>query len=87
MKSMRRTRRDRQSRDFLCGCGKAYLSYPALHTHIKKHHDKDEYMMEHATYPIKVCTPRGRPKRQLKVEIDQELQELTLIETAILQIY
>ena len=25
-------------RDFICGCGKAYLSYPALYTHIKQKH-------------------------------------------------
>jgi hypothetical protein len=26
-------------RDFICPCGKAYLSYPALFTHIKQKHD------------------------------------------------
>jgi len=26
-------------RDFHCGCGKSYLSYPALYTHIKTKHD------------------------------------------------
>lgn len=24
----------------MCGCGKAYLSYPALYTHIKNKHNK-----------------------------------------------
>lgn len=23
----------------MCGCGKAYLSYPALYTHVKNKHD------------------------------------------------
>lgn len=27
-------------RNYLCGCGKAYLSYPALYTHIKNKHNK-----------------------------------------------
>lgn len=26
-------------RDYICACGKAYLSYPALFTHIKQKHD------------------------------------------------
>jgi hypothetical protein len=35
----RRSRKDEEGRDFLCGCGKRYLSYPALYTHIKTKHD------------------------------------------------
>lgn len=27
-----------KSRDFKCPCGKTYLSYPALFTHIKQKH-------------------------------------------------
>jgi len=34
-KSKRRSKNDDQGRDFVCGCGKKYLSYPALYTHIK----------------------------------------------------
>jgi hypothetical protein len=34
-KQKRRTRHDPNNRDFFCGCGRAYLSYPALYTHIK----------------------------------------------------
>lgn len=26
-------------RNFICGCGKTYLSYPALYTHIKNKHN------------------------------------------------
>ena len=26
-------------RDFICGCGKSYLSYPALYTHVKHKHN------------------------------------------------
>ena len=35
----RRSRKDEEGRDYLCGCGKRYLSYPALYTHIKTKHD------------------------------------------------
>jgi hypothetical protein len=31
----RRARNDPNNRDFICACGKSYLSYPALYTHIK----------------------------------------------------
>ena len=34
-KTKRRKRNDPKNRNYLCGCGKAYLSYPALYTHIK----------------------------------------------------
>ena len=34
----RRSRKDEQGRDYVCGCGKKYLSYPALYTHIKTKH-------------------------------------------------
>ena len=37
--SCRRSRKDEEGRDFICGCGKKYLSYPALYTHIKTKHD------------------------------------------------
>ena len=44
-KPKRRTRNDQNNRDFTCGCGKSYLSYPALYTHLKlyfsKHPDKN----------------------------------------------
>jgi len=34
-KPKRRLRTDQNNRDFTCGCGKSYLSYPALYTHLK----------------------------------------------------
>ena len=37
-KKRRRTKNDQSGRDFKCGCGKTYLSYPALYTHIKEKH-------------------------------------------------
>ena len=38
-KHKRRSKNDNHGRDFRCGCGKRYLSYPALYTHIKTKHD------------------------------------------------
>lgn len=35
----RRTRNDFSNRNFMCGCGKSYLSYPALYTHLKQKHN------------------------------------------------
>src|SRR5690349_6474294 len=47
--------------NYVCGCGKAYLSYPALYTHIKTKHD--------GVTPLGTTQPqasnksgRGRPK-------------------------
>lgn len=39
IKRARRTRKDEEGRDYFCPCGKSYLSYPALYTHIKTKHD------------------------------------------------
>ncbi|CAG9316758.1 unnamed protein product [Blepharisma stoltei] len=40
IKQKRRSRYDQKGRIHKCGCGKAYLSYPALFTHIKTKHDR-----------------------------------------------
>lgn len=37
-KHKRRSKGDEYGRDYTCGCGKRYLSYPALYTHIKTKH-------------------------------------------------
>lgn len=43
-KRKRRPRSDEEGRNFSCSCGKSYLSYPALYTHIKtKHNGKAEF--------------------------------------------
>jgi len=59
----RRTRNDPDSRNFTCGCGKSYLSYAALYTHIKTKHD--------GIAPSGTSQPnnngksgRGRPKKE-----------------------
>ena len=38
-KKKRRPRSAAGERNFVCGCSKAYLSYPALYTHVKNKHD------------------------------------------------
>lgn len=38
-KKKRRPRSAAGERNYLCGCGKAYLSYPALYTHVKNKHE------------------------------------------------
>lgn len=38
----RRSRKDEAGRNYICGCGKKYLSYPALYTHIKTKHDGNQ---------------------------------------------
>ena len=38
MRNKRRSKNDNVGRTFICGCGKSYLSYPALYTHIKQKH-------------------------------------------------
>jgi hypothetical protein len=44
LKRKRRTRNDEDGRNFSCNCGKSYLSYPALYTHVKtKHNGKSEF--------------------------------------------
>ena len=46
----RRTRKDDEGRNFNCTCGKSYLSYPALYTHIKtKHGGKAEFNKSNPT--------------------------------------
>lgn len=58
----RRTKLDSSERVFKCGCGKNYLSYPALYTHVKQKHDGTP--PEGSTAPgAKPMKARGRPKQ------------------------
>lgn len=60
-KNRRRSKKDKVGRNFTCGCGKEYLSYPALYTHIKTKHagTQPEGTKSHQTSTSK----RGRPKK------------------------
>lgn len=70
-KHKRRSKNDNQGRDFRCGCGKRYLSYPALYTHIKTKHDG---VTPKGTNTSQFQTGRGRG-RPRKIIVDAEKNE------------
>ena len=59
-KSKRRSKNDINGRDYRCGCGKTYLSYPALYTHIKTKHNGQN---PPGTPMFQSCRGRGRPRK------------------------
>ena len=61
-KQKRRTKNECYGRDFRCGCGKEYLSYPALYTHIKTKHDGKTPEGTNANQ-IQNGKGRGRPRK------------------------
>lgn len=61
-KPKRRSKNEKNGRDHKCGCGKTYLSYPALYTHIKtKHGGKNPNGIDQQPS----SRTRGRPKKVL----------------------
>lgn len=70
----RRSKNDPHGRVFKCGCGKSYLSYPALYTHVKTRHDgiQPEGTIAPAANKDHV---RGRPSKALSS------QDLTTVST------
>ena len=61
-KHKRRSKNEKAGRDYVCGCGKTYLSYPALYTHIKtKHGGKNPG----GTHQLPSGRGRGRPRKVL----------------------
>jgi len=62
----RRTLSETSKRDFVCGCGKSYVSYPAIYLHVQRKHNGD--------WPTNTLIPeksdnqdkvkRGRPKKE-----------------------
>ena len=60
----RRSKNDQNGRSYKCGCGKMYLSYPALYTHIKTKHDM---VQPQGTYGPQFRNGRGRGRpRKMK---------------------
>eukprot|EP01016_Furgasonia_blochmanni_P010872 TRINITY_DN1471_c0_g1_i3.p1 TRINITY_DN1471_c0_g1~~TRINITY_DN1471_c0_g1_i3.p1 ORF type:complete len:478 (-),score=74.94 TRINITY_DN1471_c0_g1_i3:534-1967(-) len=59
----RRPRNDTANRDFTCGCGKSYLSYPALYTHVKTKHD--------GKFPEGTVNPNQGSKTKLRGPFEQ----------------
>ena len=61
-KGKRRNKNDSEGRTYKCGCGKMYLSYPALYTHIKTKHEG--ITPEGTNAPqFKNGRGRGRPRK------------------------
>ena len=58
----RRSKNECYGRDYRCGCGKEYLSYPALYTHIKTKHDGKTPEGTNANQ-IQNGKGRGRPRK------------------------
>lgn len=69
----RRSRKDEQGRDFVCGCGKRYLSYPALYTHIKTKHQGQQ---PEGTQKTGVISSNKRAKPKIDDRILREIQTL-----------
>jgi len=61
-KQKRRSKNECYGRDYKCGCGKEYLSYPALYTHIKTKHDGKTPEGTNANQ-IQNGKGRGRPRK------------------------
>ena len=69
-KQKRRSKNDCIGRDYVCGCGKTYLSYPALYTHIKtKHNGKTP----EGTNANQVQSGRGRGRPRKNFLLSEEL--------------
>jgi hypothetical protein len=68
-KTKRRSKNDNSGRDFICGCSKRYLSYPALYTHIKQKH-KGVTPPGTNTSQLFTGRGRGRPRKTLG-EVDK----------------
>ena len=62
IKGKRRSKKDKTARNFVCGCGKQYLSYPALYTHLKTKHNGVHPPGTKCQLALK-NTKRGRPKK------------------------
>ena len=60
----RRTLSETSKRDFICGCGRSYVSYPAIYLHVQRKHNcewpENTVIPEKANDQDKV--KRGRPK-------------------------
>ena len=69
-KQKRRSKNDYKGRNFKCGCGKTYLSYPALYTHIKTKHNGKMPDGTNANQEEKKVKGRGRPRKNFLMNED-----------------
>lgn len=70
-KQKRRSKNDNTGRDYVCGCGKTYLSYPALYTHIKTKHNGKTPEGTNANQ-VQNGRGRGRPRKNFLINEDSE---------------
>ena len=56
-KRKRRSKNEAEGRNFMCECGKSYLSAPALTNHKKTKHNSDDPTLKRG---------RGRPRKNVK---------------------
>lgn len=74
-KHKRRSKNEKVGRDYICGCGKDYLSYPALYTHIKtKHGGKNP----NGTDQIASSRTRGRPKKAVPSALGKQEEKVNV---------
>lgn len=52
-KSTRRKKQHCETGEFVCLCGKAYLSYAAAYTHIKYKHNLDKQFLDNLVKPAR----------------------------------
>ena len=72
-KHRRRSKNDNEGRNFECGgCGKSYLSYPALYTHIKQKHQGIQPEGTN-TASMNSGRGRGRPRKENKSKYPGEV--------------
>jgi hypothetical protein len=75
-RSKRRSKNDDSGRDFICGCRKKYLSYPALYTHIRTKHDGNA---PSGTNMSKLLTGRGRGRpRKTHGDIEKNIKHVNI---------
>lgn len=67
----RRSKNDANGRDYVCGCGKTYLSYPALYTHIKTKHNGKTPDGTNANQ-VSSVKGRGRPRKNFLIKEEEE---------------
>ena len=69
-KQKRRSKNDCKGRDYTCGCGKTYLSYPALYTHIRTKHNGKTPDGTNANQAFNKVGGRGRPRKNFLINED-----------------
>lgn len=86
-KQKRRSKNDYKGRDYHCGCGKTYLSYPALYTHIKTKHNGKTPDGTNANQIHNKIKGRGRPRKNFLINEDTTRKRGMLEENALEELH